>query len=126
MLPSLLTKVLHCLAQLLEESSVWCPPISACSVAGIELVRDSGNVVRSVPMRSDAMLIPYFYKRGDLIAKDGDKDKQKNDTVLQNIALVNAVCLQILEILLNQEELINCIVGVAIDKNLPAKVSSGS
>jgi len=92
-------RVLHCLAQLLEEFSIWCPPISACSVAGIELVRDSSNVVRSVPMRSDAMLIPYFYKRGDLIAKDGDKDKQKNDTVLQNIALVNAVCLQILEIL---------------------------
>ena len=77
-------------------------------------------------MRSDAMLIPYFYKRGDLIAKDGNKDKQKNDTVLQNIALVNAICLQILEILLNQEELINCMFGVAIDKNLPPKVSSGS
>ena len=87
MLPSLLTKVLNCLAQLLEESSVRCPPISACSVAGIELVRDSGNVVHSVPMRSDAMLIPYFYKRGELIA------------------LINTVCLQILEILLNQERI---------------------
>ena len=63
------------------------------------------------------MLIPYFYKCGDLIAKDGDKDKQKNDTVLQNIALVNTVCLQILEMLLiNQEELINCMVGIAIDE----------
>ena len=32
-------------------------------------------MVRSVPLGPDAMLIPRFYKRGDLISKDGDEDK---------------------------------------------------
>ena len=55
------------------------------SVVGIELIENSSNVVRFILLRSDAMLIPRFYKRGDLIAKDRDKDEQKNDTVPQNV-----------------------------------------
>jgi hypothetical protein len=107
----LLTKVRHYITELREKLGIWCPPIPACIViAGVEFVWDSRNVVRSVLLRPDAMLIPRFHKRGDLRAKDRDKHKQKNDTILQDIALIETMGLQILEVLLTQQELgkFNC------------------
>ena len=73
------------------------------SVVGIELIGNSSNVVRFILLRPDAMLIPRFYKRGDLIARQRRTKKRHGPPERRSR---RSRLIAILEVFLKQEELI--------------------